>query len=413
MANYDEKYGLYLNCKTYNGSKEMYNYNSKDANQINTFLEGHAYVTELKYQHKVEFIKSQPNINEDKELKLFKLSFTNNRFEINKLKDKSPYDINQESKDNELNIDRNIWYIINSDDKYVPNMKEIKNDDYYLEENDIIKIGPYKYIVSKIYIKNKALNKKQKFINLEPNCKEISKCEFCEEPVIKLCNCPESYHIYEIAKKYNNNPRFNSNKTVKNYHLNICYCDNCKMYYSLKYKCKAKDLDNIDTEKINVENNSDNQNDEKILSLFKYEIPQNKDYMILESLEEKLEDSNKARKSVHIIELNEEKDIKIGRAKDNDIILFDDKIISHYHALIKYDKKNGKLKIINLSKHWGTLALINPKSKKIIQFTEKPLFFQVNQTFFEAKIITKNDFIRNKQNNYSQYPDVYKEDKSK
>ena len=174
MANYDEKYGLYLNCKTYNGSKEMYNYNSKDANQINTFLEGHAYVTELKYQHKVEFIKSQPSINEDKELKLFKLSFTNNRFEINKLKDKSPYDINQESKDNELNIDRNIWYIINSDDKYVPNMKEIKNDDYYLEENDIIKIGPYKYIVSKIYIKNKALNKKQKFINLEPNCKEIS-----------------------------------------------------------------------------------------------------------------------------------------------------------------------------------------------------------------------------------------------
>ena len=71
------------------------------------------------------------------------------------------------------------------------------------------------------------------------------------------------------------------------------------------------------------------------------------------------------------------------------------------------------MKIINLSKHWGTLALINPKSKKIIQFTEKPLFFQVNQTFFEAKIITKNDFIRNKQNNYSQYPDVYKEDKSK
>ena len=64
MANYDEKYGLYLNCKTYNGSKEMYNYNSKDANQINTFLEGHAYVTELKYQHKVDiFLLTKPRVD--------------------------------------------------------------------------------------------------------------------------------------------------------------------------------------------------------------------------------------------------------------------------------------------------------------------------------------------------------------
>ena len=204
-------------------------------------------------------------------------------------------------------------------------MKEIKNDDYYLEENDIIKIGPYKYIVSKIYIKNRALNKKAKFLNLEPNCKEISKCEFCDEPVIKLCNCPESYHIYEISKKFDNKPHFNSKQTVRNYFFNICYCDYCKMYYSLKYKCKANDLDNINIEKINLENNSENQNDEKILCFFNYKIPQNKDYIILESMEEKLDDLNKVKKSVSIIELNEDENIKIGRTTDNDIILFDDK----------------------------------------------------------------------------------------
>ena len=422
MANNDyEKYGLYLNCKTQICQNEIFNYNnSKDTNQINYFFEGHAYVTELKYQRKIECSIYQSNCDQDNGKILFKLCINNKekdekkRFEINKINDKSPYDINQESKAHNPKINQNIWYIINSDDKYVPNMKEIKNDDYYLEENDIIKIGPYKYVISKIHIKDRTLNKKGKFINLEPNCKEISKCEFCEEPVIKLCNCPESYHIYEISKKFDNNkPRLNSKKTVRNYYFNICYCDKCKMFYSLKYKCKTNDLDNIDLEKINIENNSESQNDEKILSFFNYEIPQNKDYMILESIEEKLDDLNNVKKSVHIIELNEDQDIKIGRAVDNDIILFDDKRISHYHAIIKYDKKNGKLKILNLSKYSGTLALIYPKNKKIIQFTEKPLFFQVSQTFFEAKIITKNDFIRNKQNNCSQYPCVYKEDKNK
>lgn len=154
--------------------------------------------------------------------------------------------------------------------------------------------------------------------------------------------------------------------------------------------------------------NIQSQDGENILNFFNMEIPENKDYMILESIEEKNDDNNTitkyAKKSIHIIELNGD-DIKIGRGKDNDIILKDYKV-SKNQAIIKYDKSNGKLKIINLSKRSGTLVLIQDKK---IQLTEKPFFFQVHQTFFEAQMMTKNDFEEYKKNDNSQYPIKFRE----
>ena len=129
--------------------------------------------------------------------------------------------------------------------------------------------------------------------------------------------------------------------------------------------------------------------------------------MILESLEEKTEKTKTAKKSVHIIELNGD-DIKIGNPKDNDndIIINYDTLLSKNHAIIRYDKLTGKISIKNLGKS-GTLVLVNPipqgddNSERSFHFTKEPFYFQINRTFFEAKIMTERDFIKNKKNNYA------------
>ena len=116
----------------------------------------------------------------------------------------------------------------------------------------------------------------------------------------------------------------------------------------MKYKYDEDEADNL---LLKYKDNIKIEDEEEILNFFNIEIPENKDYMILESIEEKNNDQDLitkyAKKSIHVVELNEE-DIKIGREEDNDIIL-NDKKASKYHAIIKYDKLNGKLKIINLS----------------------------------------------------------------
>ena len=415
MKKNKEKYGLYLNCKTRKDKGDIYDYASTNVNSINFFIEELTYIVELKNIHIIECLKKQSDKEDYKDRLFFKVDNNNNGFEINNATSIIKYNINEINKD----FNTSIWYVINSDDEYVPDFKGKKNDDYYLQENDIIKIGSYKYIISKIYIKNKTLNKREKLINLEPNCKGISKCELCKKPTIKLCNCPEENHIDELINTYKkiHEVKINKNNTVKNYYFNkIPYCEEkrdknntCQYYYSMKYKYDEDEADNL---LLKYKDNIKIEDEEEILNFFNIEIPENKDYMILESIEEKNNDQDLitkyAKKSIHVVELNEE-DIKIGREEDNDIIL-NDKKASKYHAIIKYDKLNGKLKIINLSKHSGTLAFIHDKK---IQITEKPFFFQIHQTFFEAQLMTLNYFINNKKNDYSQYPINFRESKNK
>lgn len=219
MKNNDEKYGLYLNCKTRKKDQSgYYDFASTDINEINFFFEEFAYIVELKTKNIIECLKKQGDKENLTDISFFKLDIKKNICELNNYNKSIDCDINEIDKD----YNTCIWYVINSDDEYVPNFKEKKNDDYYLEENDILKIGSYKYIISKIYIRNKSLNKKKRIINLEPNCKGILKCELCKKPTIKLCNCPEEFHIDEIINSFNKNYEqiINKNKTVRNYYFN-------------------------------------------------------------------------------------------------------------------------------------------------------------------------------------------------
>jgi len=76
-----------------------------------------------------------------------------------------------------LDIKKNrLWLVINSgseemekienkdiqkklENKNIPNESESKNEDYYLNENDVIKFGNIIYIVKEIHIRNRKENK--------------------------------------------------------------------------------------------------------------------------------------------------------------------------------------------------------------------------------------------------------------
>ena len=415
MEKNEDYYGLYLNCKTRKSDSELlyiYEEKEKDITKSNFYFQSNYYIIESLSEKIIDTKKKQSNIEKNKENLLFKL-------QINKSTNPDEFGakINLNYLNNLRNINKNntlpwntyLWYVVNSDET---ELKYIKNDDYYLEENDILKIGSVKYIISKLYMKNTnneiKENKKGKLFDTEPSVIDVSKCEHCGDLLIKLCNCEDFYHFKELKKYVNEryNQENNSKKTVKNYFFNLFYCDEkkndnkiCNTHYSLKFKCKVSDLkeiEYIDSEKIKEDKDIILLNNEeyKIFSLFDFELPKDKDYMILESLEDRFSDTNLKNKSVHIIELNGE-DIKIGRNKDSDIIL-NDKSASWNHAIIKYNKEKRKYFIKNLSKHSGTIVLIHPENK-VLEFkfnkdNQKPLFFQVNKTLFEAGVMTLRKF---------------------
>ena len=420
MSDFDNFYGIYLNCKTRKGDSDcLYVFEEKDENLNKSifYFQRNYYIIDCLTEKKIDVKKNQNIIDSKKNEKLlFKLIVKiSDKPEVFSAKINLNYLKNFKTINKSKSVPWNtcLWYVVNSEQE---KLKYIQNEDYYLEENDIIKIGAVKYIISKLHIENmKDNNKKGKLIDTEPPCIDISKCEHCGDLLIKLCDCEDFYHYKEL-KEYVKGRKIetnNSKNTVKNYYFNLLYCDEkndnniCNTFYSLKFKCKVSDLIElglIDSEKIKEDRDIIEINDEKykIFSLYDFELSENKDYMILESLEDGFTDSANKNKSVHIVELNGE-DINIGRyEKTNDIILKDNGA-SGQHAIIKYNKEKGKYFIKNLSTHSGTLILIHPKNN-ILEFkynkdNPKPFFFQVNKTLFEAGITTLKKFkssIKNK-----------------
>ena len=96
-------------------------------------------------------------------------------------------------------------------------------------------------------------------------------------------------------------------------------------------------------------------------------------------------------KSIHIINLENEY-ITIGRENDKDIIEKDISI-SRFHAVLKYNKINGKICLQNKSKKFGTLVLV----KNPIKVLDKTIDLQVGRTYIEAKLGIKEE-MKNKGN---------------
>ena len=318
-----------------------------------------------------------------------------NKYEIIK----PVYDNLTPSKDNIKYLINLAWYVVKSEVKFSNDciLNEISNDneDYILNENDIIKLIGNMYKIIKININKKQDNQDNKSLNEQiynisninkkaraifninisinndkyskdsnDENKENKKCD-CksdksteDNPLIKLCACKNFFIHYNCLKKMLKEGLIikNDNPKVKTYICQNFYCNNCKTPYPLRFKNEGN----------------------KVYYLIDLEFP-NSNYIILESLNYREKD--KLIKRVYVVELKER--ITIGKANDNDIII--DENISRHHAVLKYNQEKGNIILENLSEKYGTLVLI----KGNIEMKEKNIHFQVGKSLITLSLIKK------------------------
>lgn len=82
-------------------------------------------------------------------------------------------------------------------------------------------------------------------------------------------------------------------------------------------------------------------------------------------------------KSIHVIILEENSKIIMGRGHESDVRI-NDISVSRSHATLTF--QNGKIKIQDLKSKFGTLALI----KKELPILEKKIHLQIGRTYLEA-----------------------------
>ena len=292
-----------------------------------------------------------------------------------------------------------LWRTINSfEEDSKP--KLFINDDFFISRNDIFKFGNVKYLVTEM---SSNLNNGEKIIkelNIDfcPNIKiyytsesddgkgGTIKCDLCNEskcddqnPIIKFCSCCNSH--YECAKNMIKSNTYirkkDENPKVKNYYINNLKCKKCDYIFPLSFKLSDKRF-----ELINIEKPSD----------------KNIKYIILESIERKI--FYGYMKLIHVIEIKEDNDIiSIGRNKKNDMIVCDPSV-SKEHAQLIYNKKENKILLKNLSKKFGSLALI----KSAINIGNKRMQIQTGKFMFEIQKMKFGEFDEYKKKNKTKYP---------
>ena len=392
--------GVYLNLKTrLKSTFEIFDYSSKDNKNLNTFIDKRTYIcmNENDDNIKTKFI----NQNEI----LLLINREGDKYYINNMIYKN-YRLNLE---NLRRIHIYLWYVINSDSNSIINT----NEDYYLKEGDIIKIGKVKLFVKKLFIIGKQETEEEKLRkdnfhnNYMIECKDIKKCEFCDEKIFRLCQCNEYQHKICIENwiKQRKFEKENKKKTVHNYYFHIFFCDERikKDKYcneSFCNGCNCKYCNTLYPLKFKYKEIIDKKEKEEIIDFYPIKEPENSSYIILESLEYKDDYKNSGQyiKSLHVIELNENNEIIIGREQKNDVILNHSSVCKQ-HAKIKYI--GGEVLLKNISLKAGTLVLIQ---KEKLDLSTKPLFLQVNKTFIETQIMNEQEYLSKKKNNESKYP---------
>ena len=116
----------------------------------------------------------------------------------------------------------------------------------------------------------------------------------------------------------------------------------------------------------------------KEYELIDLNLPEEYDYMILESLDFIKEKGNIKR--IHVIQLTED-EIYIGRNGINDVI-DEDLTVSRNHAILKYNRAEGEVVLENRSETYGTLVLI----KGNIKMKEKNLNLQIGNSFITVNL---------------------------
>jgi len=123
-----------------------------------------------------------------------------------------------------------------------------------------------------------------------------------------------------------------------------------------------------------------------IYDLIDIERPKQKNYIILESLNQ-MKDNNNI-KSIHVINLDEQSKIIMGRGHESDVRI-NDISVSRSHAILTF--LNGRIRIRDLKSKFGTLVLI----KKDLLILEKKIQLQISRTYLETCSKSYKDYEKN------------------
>ena len=359
----NNKYKLYLNF-------EFLDEKSKKLEKINKEIEEDAFLAKKGKEIYPE--KSQANISErnNQEL-LFHIRMKNN---IYKLESPIPKK-NLYQTDDLINLlDNRLWFVLNSEN--------IKKREHPLFENDIIRLGKFKYIINEIYFNSdnsdnseikKEINdyddvnadSEEIFLkNPEIEIKNYKNSKFCDSFHVCFCECKENLIHYKCMEKFmeeNVNNSENEKKTVKCYSIDNFNCKYCFKPYPTKFTLE-KTKEEYDVIPI--------------------DIPENSSYIILESLGHKKD--NNTTKTLYVVTLDEDI-IKIGRNNNNDIIIDEPSIGEENHAVIIFEKKNNRIILKSIDNKFDTAILI----KKPLKMNENKLYLQTGKIKFEANLNKK------------------------
>ena len=192
----DEKLGLYLDFKTYSkNEKNIYDFSSKETNETNTLVENTTFIIRKDRSFIRVDMQSDIQKNLGEEL-LFKVRMRNN--DIFMLENPVPNKNIPLTIDNINNINNKIWFVLNSNNPKLEN----ENEDYYLCENDIIRMGNIKLMVKELHMEETKEEEKKKDDNIKLKEEEENQRN-------------ENYDINKLNE--NGGPIFNFYSQVKKY----------------------------------------------------------------------------------------------------------------------------------------------------------------------------------------------------
>ena len=433
---------IIFNCLN-KDNEEIFDYNSNEVSKVtyNIHNEGGYFIKDA--HNKISIRKNHCEIREDDKV-LFRVRYSkkNKIYEIINPIRKMEYNFK-----NVEELNNKIWLLMKSTKNC---LYEINNNEYYLNENDIIKFGRKKYLIIKkkilindrhkekknnINIKNKEFGSVINIITLNQKIYQIYqpilstyKKEYSKYSNGDISEDTEFLSSISMENKDENNINVFQNNNLENDEItninNFCIkCENCclteddlklklcKCPYYVHYNCFKK----FSEEKLIKIKNNESTVISYILEKFncgecgkpyplrfqiKYDDDKNASikYSFYDDI--KLPDDTNYM-ILECLSCTEEKynnkkyiyvlkltddDLTIGSNDKNDI--FDtDKSISEFHTVIKFNKETGNITLVNES-NFGTSVLVKNNIKLI---DDKKIYFQVENAFIIAEQKNSSD----------------------
>jgi len=280
------------------------------------------------------------------------------------------------NNDTLTDLQEKIWHVIksnninnNANNSNTMNVNFTSNFQYCLKKNDIIKLGRIKFLIREINIIGVEVDKTQEIFKNYKECNFIENlesniCRIClqfavedNNPMISICKCKGSMNIIHLKclnswLQHKLTIREMAKKLGVTYTVKAYNCEICKEPYPISIKYGGISY-----------------------NLLNYTIPENQNFVILESLNSIKE--NQYPLSIHILMFTESEFYILGRGHDSDVRISDISV-SRVHSKIYF--QDNKLYLEDCGSKFGTLVL----AKDELEINENVKVIQIGRTLISS-----------------------------